>query len=618
MSGRSEFARLKTPLSMPCFLERMPFCRSGRDFLLLIFYLGVFAMLLFAWRLSQPLIFAGSPYEGWDECMGYTQAGPMSLELRFQNATYGSIEEFKFRVARFIYQHLDPVGKHLSPRRWSNNVLASYLDESAIFKKPLFDATYSRGILDRQPFIIARYVNIIGGLILASILGCFWVVRYRYQSLFLIAPLLWFFVSTGYLEEAVNVTPNAWNALLAIMVFVCLVDVVERRRAVGLYISAALVAFGANSKIDFLSLAAPVALTWIIADFEPGTPFRRWVRPALFCVVSFLAVLILTNPRLLYAMPLVVDEQYRLLSGVRFDIVNPGHSSLGYRGLQLVKELLTGCLGAPGSLAKLHSFRFASILALCLLLPLSVICSSELNTRRKVSILIVLGSFYLCLWLMPLLLAGDAYGRYFLSGSAVAMISVGYASRYLWRESGRLARSVALLVACLCVVFFLAQAKTLSASAAGVEQRLQDGLDQTVSRNQAVLEMIKLIESGKYSKQVIIDQHSYTDIHAFLEKGLPVTLINVFNYQQELGELAHTTNSVLGLYVQGKGMAPESWEGKWNDEECSLYEGYLNYLSGFKTIAKFGNHPALLLDWGPVDCTDEVVIFETKPAPALP
>ena len=122
--------------------------------------------------------------------------------------------------------------------------------------------------------------------------------------------------------------------------------------------------------------------------------------------------------------------------------------------------------------------------------------------------------------------------------------------------------------------------------------------------------MIELIESGKYSKQVIIDQHSYTDIHAFAEKAIPVTLMNVFNYQQELRKFAHTTNSVLGLYVRGEGMAPESWEGKWNDEERSLYEGYLNYLSGCKTIAKFGNHPMLLLDWGPVDCTDEVVIFE--------
>jgi hypothetical protein len=39
-------------------------------------------------------------------------------------------------------------------------------------------------------------------------------------------------------------------------------------------------------------------------------------------------------------------------------------------------------------------------------------------------------------------------------------------------------------------------------------------------------------------------------------------------------------------------------------------------LSGFETSAKFGNQPMFLLDWGPVDPNDEVVVFETKPAPS--
>jgi hypothetical protein len=580
----------------------------------LIVYLGVFATLIFGWVLGEPIIFEGSPYEGWDECMAYSQATPMSLETRFQNETYGSIEEFKFRVAKFIYQHFDSVGRNLSPRRWTNNVLSSYLRPSDIFESPSFDGNYSRGILDRRPFIIARYLNSIGGLILSVILCGYWLVRYRYQALFLIVPLVWFLVSAGYWLEAVAVTPNAWNALLAIIVFVSLIDVIERQRPVGLYISAALLAFGANCKTDFLFLGGPLVVTWIVADFKAETVFRRWIRPALVCVLLFLAVLVLTNPRLLYALPLVIGEQLRLLHEVRGQAaIDPGHGGIGYNRVVLFDEFLTECLGAPWNVAKLHSLSTAAF-GVCLLFPLSVILSSSLDIRRKGSILVVLGSFYLCLWLMPLILATHAYDRYFLSGSGVAMISVGYACRYLWRENSRLLRFLAVLVLCLCAVFYLGQVKQIGREAITAKEELENGaLDGTVSRNEAVLKIINLIESGKYSKQVIIDQHSYTDIRAFLEKGITVTLINVFNFQQELEKIQVGDKPTLGLYVPGKGMGSSgAWEGKWNDHDSALYDRYINYLAGFETVAKYGENPMFLLSWGPVDPNDEVVIFETK------
>ena len=64
--------------------------------------------------------------------------------------------------------------------------------------------------------------------------------------------------------------------------------------------------------------------------------------------------------------------------------------------------------------------------------------------------------------------------------------------------------------------------------------------------------------------------------------------------------------------VPGKCAASEAWEGKWSDEECSLYQRYLKYLSGFEIITKFGQQPMFLLDWGPVDDADEVVIFKVQ------
>jgi hypothetical protein len=574
--------------------------------------IGVLAALILGGALMAPMIFRSSPYEGWDEGMAYTEASHLSLAHRYQNETYGSIEEFKFRIAKFIYKHFDPIGKTLSPRRWTNNLLASYLNPSAIFDSPGFDATYSRGYLDRRPFFIARFINLIGGLILAAILCCFWVARYRYQALLLILPLLWFQVSFAYLQETIELEPNGWNALLAIMVFVCLTDVIERRRPFGLYISAVLLGFGANSKIDFLFLGVPIFLTWIVAEWEARSFFRRWVKPALVCALIFLATLTLTNPRLLYALPLAVAEQARLIASVRTEAVEFGAASLNYNYAMLFREFLTQSIGAPWNVAKLHSLSTAAAIVICLFFPLSVVFSSHLDTRRKWSLLVVLSSFYVLLWVVPLLSAGDAHDRYFLSGTAIAMISLGYGCRYFWRENSLLGRVLVLLVLGSCVVLYLGRLRDVGLQGIKVEDQLADGLDRTMSRNQAVLKIIQLIESGKYSRQVIVDQHSYTDIRAFLERGIPVTLVNVFNFQTELGKFQGANKPTLGLYVPGKGSGSAAWEGKWNDQDSALYDRYLNYLLGFETVAKFGSNPMFLLDWGPVDPADEVVIFETK------
>jgi len=590
--------------------------KKGLDrhfFFSLILYLGVIAALAFDWTITEPSLFKTSPYEGWDECMAYTHASRLSLTNRFRNATYGSIEEFKFRIAKLIYKNFDPIGKKLSPLRWTNNVLSSYQKSSAIFDSPSFDGTYSRGILDRRPFLMARFINTIGGLIFATILCVFWITRYRYKALFLIVPLLWFLVSFGYLQEVIEVSPNAWNALLAIVIFVALIDVIERRRPAGLYISAVVVGFGANSKIDFLLLGVPVVATWIVAGFESRTLLRRWIGPALNCSFLFLVSLILTNPRLLYALPLAIGEQLRLLGQVRGEAVESGASSLYYNYVMLLKEFLAQCVGAPWNVAELPSLSAGIALGACLFFPLSVMIFSKLDTGRKRSLLVVLSSIYGSLWIVPLLFAGDAHDRYFLSGSAIAIISAGYACLYLWQRTSLVCRALALLVFCLCLMFYAVRAKDVGLQATKMKEQLADGgLDGNMSRNQAVLEMIKLIQSGNYSKRVIIDQHSYTDIRAFLERGITVTLVNMFNFEQELGKIEGDNKPTLGLYAPGKGAGSAAWEGKWNDRECSLYDSYVKYLSGFKTVANFGRNPMFLLDWGPVDPDDKIVVFDTE------
>jgi hypothetical protein len=171
----------------------------------------------------------------------------------------------------------------------------------------------------------------------------------------------------------------------------------------------------------FFFFWGPIFVTWIVAEWEAKSFFRRWVKPGLVCALIFLATLILTNPRLLYALPLAIAEQARLLATVRTAAVDSGAPSLNYNYAMLFREFLTQSIGA-----KLHSLSTFAAIGICLFFPLSVVFSSDLDNRKKWPMLVVLSSFYVLLWVVPLLTAGDAHDRYYLSGSAIAMISLGY------------------------------------------------------------------------------------------------------------------------------------------------------------------------------------------------
>jgi hypothetical protein len=76
--------------------------------------------------------------------------------------------------------------------------------------------------------------------------------------------------------------------------------------------------------------------------------------------------------------------------------------------------------------------------------------------------------------------------------------------------------------------------------------------------------------------------------------------------------LQATAEPILGLYIPGEGRGSVNWMGKWNEEEQSRYDRYLQYLATFETVAKVAGKPMFLLDWAPVDYDDAVVIFTTK------
>src|SRR5258708_24573749 len=105
------------------------------------------------------------------------------------------------------------------------------------------------------------------------------------------------------------------------------------------------------------------------------------------------------------------------------------------------------------------------------------------------------------------------------------MGSMGYGGCYLLRERSLLCRSVGGLIFLLSLICDLGRAKEVSIRDEWEKHIVAHGMDNRASRNQAVLEMIRLVESGQYANPVITDQHIYTDLRAFPDRGIPVTLI---------------------------------------------------------------------------------------------
>lgn len=137
--------------------------------------------------LTYPHLLVRAPYEEWDEITSHNSTLPISIESRVRVPTYGTLEDAKFSVVRWIYTHFDPVTKEVPPGVYANSVPASWENGSMLLGpktwhgESIVDYNYVRGISDRQVFHYARIIN-------SPLFICCWSSSWHTDSGFSVAP----------------------------------------------------------------------------------------------------------------------------------------------------------------------------------------------------------------------------------------------------------------------------------------------------------------------------------------------------------------------------------------------------------------------------------------------
>ena len=142
---------------------------------------------------------------------------------------------------------------------------------------------------------------------------------------------------------------------------------------------------------------------------------------------------------------------------------------------------------------------------------------------------------------------------------------------------------------------------------------LENHLSPSFTRNQASVLAIQEIEKGKYSKDILVDQHSYMDLRIFYKHSLNPIYINKYNYKEVLekfqSNLSENESAIL-LVVPGQATyLPNNWMGHWDAESQSEYQSYLNKLFTFKLLkVEKGDKEFELLYAGPVPRSNNVEV----------
>jgi hypothetical protein len=565
-----------------------------------------------------PELFRSAPYEDWDEICSYNHTRPMGWASFKRVPSYGALDTFEFALARKWHQIFDRKAEVLRDPLWANGVPQSFRDNRFLVGEKIWqsyaaiDYNYARGICDRSVIITARKIDFIATYLLLSLFLTLIISTLGFGGMAICIPLTWYLFSYGFRWSVVRALPGGQAAMLAGAIFFLLLLALKNKSIWPLHLSTALCAISANLKADSLTMAIPIFLTYLLVQVHTLSTFSiiklatRW----LIAVAVFLGTALLTNVELAIRPRSVINSQKNLLlfvgSGQRVNL----HHNFKLLGAFLHDNLLF--LFVPNlSPERSWEWQFLAVgLGLSgLFLVLAKFPPPEV---RWSMVLITLVTLFV-LWGIPIFRVPIIYPRYFVSGFVVVLIAFGFGF-YLWVNSFRIERSFpvwGLLV--VGTISCLAGARPWFEASVALRHVLAEnfGLDPTISRNRATLEIWKLLKTGNYDQRVMVDQHSYSDLRFFFDRGVPVVMINAWDFQEVLNGLAGAQKPVLGLHVPGvyEDKSVPSWVGRWTPEWEEQYDEFDRWLSTLPRIYNFDGNKMRLLDWTPVQGGDSVFVF---------
>ncbi len=559
---------------------------------------------------------SGYPYEAWDEIAGYNTSFVLAGEHTRRAHFYGTLDIAKFVLADTLYTRADPIGMTLRRVNYTNNVPET-LEDYHVFYGPNFWApqalgaieyVYFRGVQDRTPIFWARAISMGLCMVAYLVVGLLFLRYAGPASPWLIGALALFVCQPTHHEQFSHALPNAFNALLIGGAWFLSIAILRSPSRPNMILLGCLLGIAVNSKFDAIIYTSGAGLAALAA---PWIGRRFSVRPFVDLIVSFAVILVLTNPYLWFDPVQQLEIKRKFLSGV-----GVGSPSLS-NNWEVLAEFAQNFFSAQPNGTSFISAGIAGLLLLTiaavgLILPL--LLDHEAPARARWARFFISFTFLAFALLVPLLFANTLYARYFLPALCLILCQFGYAiAPPIGQRSWRKAVAAVVLVAFLAS--FLVQAKGLSHLANWLEDGLarRHGLDPRHSRNHATLHVIDQLMQQDERLEILVDQHSYIDLRAFLKRGKQPILVNALNFERVLQPSATDPDRPrIVIYTPGTSAVQPDWKGRWKPEMETRYAAYIATLEQLPTLAAFGQNPAALLEWAPPGANDLVKIARLR------
>lgn len=555
------------------------------------------------------LALRGYPYEAWDEIPASNVAAVLDFSERNRVYTYGSLDTALHALSQFAVSHFTASGRTLVRHSFSNAVLPSLDNPDLAQGEKTWagpDYAWFRGFNSRDSIFVARELYAAVIFALGCLLGGLAIWLLGAQAPPLLVSTLFLLATPLFVGQACQAVPNAINCLLVTASFLVAIVAVLQARPRMFAVAAILFPLALNMKIDVapfgLFLAAAYAATLFLAQAS--------LRAAMVLSAKLLAIFALA---FVASRPgMLVDPAGELSGQMRmFSILAPEVGTPELRFAVFQKTLDDFVFSVMGSGLPAPWGLVIASAAVALFLWLLAMQNDLSPARRRWAGLLVLLALAI-LWATPILTAVKPYPRYFLNGAGVVSVLLGLSTVFALRRGNVARRRAGLALAAVLGGVALANVADAYARGRKLAEALarNEGLDPAYSRNRASLEMVRWIRQGRYLPEVLVDQHSYTDLGVFANNGIKATYVNVLNYAQVLRDVSRPT---LVLYVPASGYRRQDprWaeNRRWRSRDVD-WTGYEAALGSLRKRLELRGGIMDSFSIAPVDPLDGVVVAE--------
>jgi len=565
----------------------------------------IIGLLLF-FGVTWSTIYTDYPYESWDEVITYNSSREVfDKKVVF---AYGSLDMGQQLIANWWYDNFDIVGKTHPVKSFDNSVKQSFFDDQ--FAKKLNSWSYfgiilTRGLSDRYPIFISRHIHFVVLSLLILSLNVLLFVEFGKAGAVAALVFLQFLFLKEFQLNAVLAKPGMQNVILMTILTIFLVKVLDKSSYKYIIFSLVVFAAGLNLKIDCLFFIFPLGFAISSALYKHKKQGLEIKKKVFILVTIFISSLFLFKPSLFWR-PVA---EIKIILRVLFSHANKTDLS---SNLMVFNDFVSNNISQLFNLGDGRSIYAIFFLIISALIFVYLFRKKETRHFSLIPAVALSQILFICSTVDKM------HPRYFLYGWSLLFLSVGISFGHFVNQLQKKPTKPRCYFFLLFLLFLIVNLTFSShkiyshykSETSALE--LENHLSPSFTRNQASVLAIQEIEKNKYSKVILVDQHSYIDLRIFYKHNLNPIYINMYNYKEVLEKFQSNPSeneSAILLVVPGQANVIKSWMGHWDAESQSEYKGYLNKLTTFKLLQVVkGDKEFELLDDAPVPRSNNVEV----------